>query len=150
MIRCAIQSTQISVRLTAQALVHSLVIALASTACFAQELSRTEIKLSVESIASIINENYFDIELANKIQSELLSKLRDGSYNQHRAAKKLSDVITADLYKLTKDKHLVVWLQRVQPTKNTEDAFDEKKATAEREAKRAVEGKKVQFWNSKI
>lgn len=116
-----------------------------------EEFSRAAIQESVEKIAELIDENYFDIELASQIQKELTSRLNDGGYDDIRTPRELSDRITAQLDQMTRDKHLVVMPRRQEPADPVDTTpVDKEQAEKERAARRALSGKRSNFGIQKF
>lgn len=117
----------------------------------AQEISQANIRASVEQIAAEVNENYFDIELASRIQEDLQSCLANDEFDDIHTIQGLADRLTSRLMDMTQDKHLVVSPRRLeQANPNASQVVDEKQAAAERAAHRALSGKRSNFGIQKF
>ena len=128
------------------------VIALQSLDVIAQEMTKADVKQSVKSIASVVDRHYFDIAMANQIREELESELANGAYENVASIKTLADRVTATMFKLTRDKHLVVWPQKRRSTNSGKPVskITEAEASAQREAQRAIDGKRENFGIQKF
>lgn len=114
----------------------------------AQNVSQEVVHQSVELLATAIDENYFDVELASRIQQDLLERLGKGEYAEIRTQEGLAEKLTARLEEMTQDKHLVV-SPRPPITKTGEDTpppiVEKEKEAAERAARRERIGKRSNF-----
>lgn len=66
---------------------------------------------TVDSLASVIEREYFDAGVAATVDRLLRRSLADGRYSSAATADALADMLSRDLYAATKDKHLVVSVQ---------------------------------------
>ena len=77
-------------------------------------LDSTFVRDTVESVADKIRHEYFDIDLAARIDSSLRQSLAQGHYANAGTSEDLASLLTGDLYTLSHDKHLSVMV--VPPT----------------------------------
>ena len=77
-------------------------------------LDSTFVRDTVESVADKIRHEYFDIDLAARIDSSLRQLLAQGHYANAGTSEDFASLLTGDLYTLSHDKHLSVMV--VPPT----------------------------------
>ncbi|MCC6866635.1 MAG: hypothetical protein IT280_10800 [Ignavibacteria bacterium] len=88
-------------------------------------------KQSVNKICSLLNDNYVFPETAQKMNDYILSQLNSGAYDTINDPLIFSDVLTADLQSVSKDKHIRVRFspldskRLIEQEKNGSDTEDE-------------------------
>lgn len=116
----------------------------------AQQISKATVYDSVQKIAAAVNENYFDIELASRVQQDLLA---NNEFDDVRSGDELAERLTARLMELTQDKHLVVSIRELEKPAVEVDRsklVNEKQAAAGRVARRELMGKRSNFGIQKF
>lgn len=117
-------------RNAALALVVALVLTLPAVSVKATSqsigpLDRHFIQETVRSLAAVVEREYFDPDVAARVNDALLAQLDDGRYLQASTLESLATILTNDLYELTSDKHLAVSVVRspdaVSPTAQASD-----------------------------
>jgi hypothetical protein len=63
---------------------------------------------TVRSLATVVDREYLDPDVAERVKDALLVRLADGRYLRARTVELLAIMLTDDLYELTSDKHLRV------------------------------------------
>jgi hypothetical protein len=71
-------------------------------------LTKMEQRIVIDSIGAKLNGNYIFPEVAAQMASSLQSKLKDGEYASIFDPQEFSNVLTADLQAISKDKHIRV------------------------------------------
>lgn len=66
------------------------------------------IRETVEALCLMLNREYFDSTVAARTSEALRDRLLKGRYHPFTSAESLGKALTADMYELTRDKHLVV------------------------------------------
>ena len=66
------------------------------------------VQQAVESLGAIVEREYMDAAVGAQVQQQLRARLAAGRYNEGGKLEDLARLLTADLYSLTKDKHLAV------------------------------------------
>lgn len=94
-----------------------------------------DIPLSVEAVAKVVSEEYFDSEVGAKVADTLRQRLNEGEYNQQTSLEQLAASLTTDLQDLTKDKHLAVFV--ISPTMSDQMVSDNQASLREREGRRS-------------
>src|SRR6266851_4722482 len=72
----------------------------------------TLIAPTVESVAQVIQQEYFDVAVAAKVQGALKTASAAGRYASAPTLEALARLLTGDLYAVTHDKHLAVAVTR--------------------------------------
>ncbi len=96
------------------------------SAAFAQGVSpaspifdSTVIKSTVEDVGDTIHKQYFDADLAAKMDHALREGLADGRYSGTKTPDALASSLTSDLYSMSHDKHLsVIAVEADRPLSN--------------------------------
>jgi hypothetical protein len=78
----------------------------------ASQVDRELIRSTVESLASIVQREYFDPDVAASVSASLREKLAEGRYGDAPTLKSLADILTRDLFAVTSDMHLAVAVVR--------------------------------------
>jgi C-terminal processing protease CtpA/Prc len=66
------------------------------------------IRETVRSLAAVVQREYFDPDVAARVDEELRARLDDGRYSEATTLESLAAMLTDNLYELTSDKHLAV------------------------------------------
>lgn len=74
----------------------------------AGELDRELVRASVESVAEVVDREYFDPAVAAKVASYLRKRLAEKGYDGVKTPESLAEKITRDMFETTQDKHLAV------------------------------------------
>jgi retinol-binding protein 3 len=108
-----------------------LCILLASVLCGQDRpVDRNLIRETVESLAKLIGDEYFDAETAERVGERLQEQLAAGRYDDVPSLPALAKKLTDDLFEVTKDKHLAVFVSH--PADKDEDG-DKKPAASRQE-----------------
>lgn len=75
-------------------------------------LDPSMIRSTVESLSQVIQREYFDVQVAVKVDAALQAALADGRYLAAPSPGALAGALTRDLYAVTRDKHLAVTVKR--------------------------------------
>ena len=67
---------------------------------------------TVESLAHVIQEEYFDVAVAAKVDAALKTALAEGRFASATTPETLARLLTRDLYAVTHDKHLAAAVTR--------------------------------------
>jgi hypothetical protein len=94
-------------------------------------LNRDDIGQIVQSVAEVIRREYFDAELALRLDVFLRQRLADGRYTGSNSSEDLALLLTSDLYSLTRDKHLSVAVTSPTADGPSSDAGIAQRARAE-------------------
>ncbi|MFN7731159.1 MAG: S41 family peptidase [Pirellula sp.] len=90
----------------------------------AREFDREFVHESVESVAAIVDREYFDAEIAAQVASSLRKRLAEGGYEEVKSLKSLADKLTQDLFEATQDKHLAVTMVEDGSLRSTSEVPD--------------------------
>ncbi len=71
-------------------------------------MTRALIREAVETIASVVEREYFDPEVARRTAASVRARLSQGLYDRAATVDALATLVTRDLFDATKDKHLAV------------------------------------------
>ncbi len=97
----------------------------------ASQVDREFVRKTVESLATIVQREYFDPDVAARVDASLRQRLVQGRYAEVPTLESLAKMLTRDLFVVTRDKHLTVAVVReVQST-----AAPAKRAGPSREAR---------------
>jgi hypothetical protein len=66
------------------------------------------VRKTVESLATVVQREYFDPEVAVRVNTTLKDRLAQGRYADVPTLKSLANMLTRDLFAVTSDKHLAV------------------------------------------
>lgn len=81
--------------------------------CSAQDpdtkINASEKKVLINTITSLLKENYVFVERADAIEKELNAKLTAGQYDQHETINSFGDQLNADLSTVLNDKHVQIY-----------------------------------------
>ena len=77
----------------------------------AAQLDAALIRTTVNSLAAVVHREYVDPEIAALVDGSLRQALAEGKYADLHSAEALAAALTADLFTLTRDKHLAVDLK---------------------------------------
>lgn len=66
------------------------------------------VQSTVQSLATVVNREYFDPAVAARVAAALIERLAQGRYADIRAAEPLAQALTRDLLEITRDRHLAV------------------------------------------
>ena len=80
------------------------------------EISAEFVHATVDSLASVVRDEYVDAEVATRVEGSLRKWLAEGRYADVRTPEDLSRSLTRDLVALTSDKHLAVVVDRESPS----------------------------------
>lgn len=83
----------------------------------APELDPPRISAAVDGVASLIEENYFDLAIGEQVANSLRKLAKEGSYSQFLTREELAQRLTHDLFTWTHDKHLAVMVTPPPSTK---------------------------------
>ena len=110
-------------------------------------LDRTVVRDAVESLATVVDREYFDAEVAARVAQRLREKLAQGSYSGVQTLKSLADMLSRDLFEVTNDKHLVVAIVQDRTSTPASTASDEDREVRARRANFGVQGVDVLAGN---
>lgn len=74
----------------------------------AEAIPRAFVHETVESIATLVRDEYVDPDVASAVAASLRARLAQGRYDRVRSAPALAEQLTRDLFEATHDKHLAV------------------------------------------
>ncbi len=97
----------------------------------AGQFDRKFVRKTVESLAKIVQREYFDSDLAARVDASLKERLAQGRYAEVTTPELLAKMLTRDLFAVTQDKHLAV--EMVRDVKST--AASAKRTAPSREAR---------------
>ena len=89
------------------------------------ELNQTSVNEAVEALAAVVDQEYFDRDVAARIAQSLREKSAEGRYTGVRTLKSLAKMLTEDLFQASKDKHLAVSI--VQDRSATPELSDQER-----------------------
>ncbi len=72
------------------------------------ELDEKMVRETVETVAAVVDREYFDREVASGVKEGLRERLQLGRYTAVESAEELAELLTEHLHAMTKDKHLAV------------------------------------------
>ncbi len=72
------------------------------------ELDEKMVRETVETVAEVVDREYFDRDVASRVKDSLRERLRLGRYAAVESAEKLAVLLTEHLHELTTDEHLSV------------------------------------------
>lgn len=76
---------------------------------------------TVESLAKIVGQEYFDAEMAERVGKRLRDDLAQGQYDDASSPRSLARMLTRDVFAVTKDKHLSVFVVRKSDADESSD-----------------------------
>jgi C-terminal processing protease CtpA/Prc len=85
----------------------------------ADRLDEALITDTVESLATVVNREYFDPDVAARVAISVRERLAQGRYRNAETVESLAGQLTRDLFEVTKDKHLAV--EVIRSTLNSSD-----------------------------
>lgn len=71
-------------------------------------IDRAFIRETVDSLASVVDGEYFDPDVAARVAASVRAWLAQGRYDTATTPESLAEILTRDLFEATKDKHLAV------------------------------------------
>lgn len=89
-----------------------LVLAIGAATAAQSRLDPPLIRSTVESVARVIHDEYFDVPAAARVETALEAALADRRYATAPTPEALAAALTRDLYGVTRDKHLSVAVTR--------------------------------------
>ena len=98
------------------------------------QLDEKMVRETVETVAEVVDREYFDRDMASRVKESLREQLQLGRYTAVDSAEKLAELLTEHLHTLTTDKHLSVI--HISPDDETRVSTEAKQRSRESRARR--------------
>ena len=98
------------------------------------ELDEMMVRETVETVAAVVDREYFDREVASRVEKGLRDRLQLGRYTVAESAEELAQLLTEHLYAMTRDKHLSV--NYIPPDDDTRVSSEARQQSRESRARR--------------
>jgi C-terminal processing protease CtpA/Prc len=106
----------------------------------ASEVDRELVQNTVDNLATIVQREYFDADVATRVDTSLRQRLIEGRYDRAPTHESLAKLLTNDLFELTHDKHLSVGVVQAEQSLD----FSDERAKRSRDARGRQENFGVQ------
>ncbi len=111
-------------------------------------VDRDFIQETVRSLAAVVEKEYFDPDVAARVDEALRARLNEGRYLQASTLESLAAILTDDLYELTSDKHIAVSIaQSTDPASPTAETSNDPRQVRGRRSNFGVEHMQILSGN---